>query len=103
MKTALLLLNGTMNMQMFFVSQFFFQKLPLINDIRNKLILLVDRNTVNCDNINDVSDEICNIFVMSASEAFGKKVAVNTCNNKISFIKPWFTKHCKSVRQNYRI
>jgi hypothetical protein len=60
------------------------QKLPLINDITNMLLLL-DRNTVDCNYINDESYKICNIFAMFASEAFGKKVAGETCNNKISF------------------
>ena len=73
----------------------------MINDITNKL-LLVERHTVDCDFINNVSDEICQIFTTSASEAFGTKVTSVTGNTQKRFKKPWFTKHCRSARQNYR-
>jgi hypothetical protein len=66
MKTASLLVSGTKKNKNVFCESVF-QKLPLINGIINKL-LLVDRNTIDCNYIDDVSDEICNIF---ASEAFG--------------------------------
>ena len=46
--------------------------------------MLVDRNIVDFDYINGVFDEIYNIFAISASEAFGRKVIGNKCISKIT-------------------
>ena len=53
--------------------------------------------------VNEIIMELCDIFTESAKMSFGVKKENNEFNlKKNSFKKPWFTKDCKSARQNYR-
>ena len=77
-------------------------KLSIVNTLTDKL-LTTDSSVVDCNFIDDVTNDICNIFVTSAREVFGtKNVSEEGNTKKHSFKKPWFTKYCKSARQNYR-
>ena len=76
-------------------------RMPEIDDITDKL-LSVERHVVDNNFIDTVIDEMCNIFTKSAIKAFGTRDVEDKSINKFVFKKPWFTKHCKSARQNYR-
>ena len=69
---------------------------------------IIDRirnNTENDNNfIDDVIDDVCDIFLSCAKKSFGVKQKYGGLANKgnFRFKKPWFTRDCKSARQNFR-
>ena len=61
-------------------------KISIVNTIADKL-LTTDSSVVDCNFIDDVTNDICNIFVTSAREVFGTMNASEEGNTKKYFFK----------------
>lgn len=76
-------------------------KISLINSLEDSLICCTTEH-VSLDYINSIVEETGNILVQSAKEVFGTQKPYSCVKKPKAFKKPWFTRECKSARQNFR-
>ena len=75
--------------------------MELVSDVDQKLLHLLNGNTITQPDIDEVVGEIGAIFEENAKNSFGYLRPTN--NKKSKFSKPWFNFNCRKARNMYHV